>query len=301
MSLVERAPDELSARISLGSLLTNQNTRITGESRFGLHDYVDEIIGSGFPAIRRLSLHPRTLQIDSYIDRIIDSDFQDQGFTVRRPATLRRWMEAYAAATATPSAYEAIRDAATPGINEKPARTTTQPYRDMLERLWLLDEVPAWIPSRNLFSRLAQAPKHHLADPALAARLLGLAADALLQGAEGSRHIVRNGTLLGHLFESLVTQSLKTYAQAVDAHVRHLRLHGGRREVDLIVERPDGRVLAIEVKLARTPTDSDVRNLLWLRDQLGDRLVDAAIVTSGPFAYRRDDGVAVIPAALLGP
>lgn len=61
------------------------------------------------------------------------------------------------------------------------------------------------------------------------------------------------------------------------------------------------RVVAIEVKLTATPDDHDVRQLLWLREQIGDDLVDMAVVTTGKYAYRRPDGVAVIPAALLGP
>jgi hypothetical protein len=81
----------------------------------------------------------------------------------------------------------------------------------------------------------------------------------------------------------------------------HLRTKGGEREVDLIVERDDRRVLAIEVKLGRTVNDADVRHLLWLRDQLGDDLIHAMVITTGETAYRRSDGTAVIPAALLGP
>jgi predicted AAA+ superfamily ATPase len=160
--------------------------------------------------------------------------------------------------------------------------------------------VPAWLPSRNHLNRLAQAPKHHLADPALAARILGLDADALLSGEEAGPQIPRDGTLLGHLFESLVTLSVRVYAQAAEARVKHLRLHGGQREIDLIVERADQRVLAIEVKLSGTVTDDDVKHLHWLREQIGDDLLDAVVINTGPQAYRRKDGVAVVPAALLG-
>ena len=61
------------------------------------------------------------------------------------------------------------------------------------------------------------------------------------------------------------------------------------------------RVVAIEVKLAATVDDRDVRHLNWLHSQLGDRLVDRVVVTTGEFAYRRRDGVAVVPLALLAP
>lgn len=75
----------------------------------------------------------------------------------------------------------------------------------------------------------------------------------------------------------------------------------GRQEIDLIVERPDQRVVAIETKLRATVTDDDVKHLLWLQQELGEDVLDAVIVTTGAHAYRRPDGVAVIPAALLGP
>jgi predicted AAA+ superfamily ATPase len=80
-------------------------------------------------------------------------------------------MSAYAAATSTTASYETIRVAATSGLGEKPAKTTAQPYREVLERLWIVDPVPAWLPSRNQLNRLSQPPKHHLADPALAVLL----------------------------------------------------------------------------------------------------------------------------------
>jgi predicted AAA+ superfamily ATPase len=289
-----------SPTVSLRQLLRGGEPEVSGQTEVALADYVYEVVNSGFPGIRRFSGRARRALLDGYLQRIVDTDFQEQGFTVRRPETLKRWMGAYAAATATTASYEAIRDAATSGQGDKPAKTTTQPYREILERLWIVDPVPAWLPSRNHLNRLAQAPKHHLADPALAARILGLDADALLSGEEAGPQIPRDGTLLGHLFESLVTLSVRVYAQAAEARVKHLRLHGGQREIDLIVERADQRVLAIEVKLSGTVTDDDVKHLHWLREQIGDDLLDAVVINTGPQAYRRKDGVAVVPAALLG-
>ena len=170
----------------------------------------------------------------------------------------------------------------------------------MLERLWILDPVPAWLPTHNRLKRLSLPPKHHLADPALAARLLDLDAASLLQARPAGPPIPRDGTLLGALFESLVVLCVRVYAQAAEAQVAHLRTWSGDREIDLIVERGQ-RVLALEVKLGQVPEDRDVRHLHWLKKELGDDLVDAVVLTTGQAAYRRPDGIAVIPAALLGP
>ncbi|MCL2471392.1 MAG: DUF4143 domain-containing protein, partial [Propionibacteriaceae bacterium] len=75
----------------------------------------------------------------------------------------------------------------------------------------------------------------------------------------------------------------------------------GTHEVDLIVEREDARILPIEVKLAPTVQDSDVEHLHWLSNSLPDDVLDAVVLTTGKAAYRRPDGIAVIPLALLGP
>ncbi|MDX5317830.1 MAG: DUF4143 domain-containing protein, partial [Actinomycetes bacterium] len=203
-------------------------------------------------------------------------------------------------ATATTASYTTILDAATPGEGEKPARSTTSAYRDVLDQLWLLDPLPAWIPQDNQFQRLASSPKHFLADPALAATLLELGPADLLTTQLGLPAVPRPQPVLGALFEHLVALSVLVYAEACDARVSHFRALDGGREVDLIVER--GRsVVAIEVKLAGQTSDRDIAHLRWLRDRLGDRLAAGIVVTTGTTGYRREDGFLVIPAALLGP
>jgi predicted AAA+ superfamily ATPase len=298
LSLFERGVG--SPTVSLGELLGGEKPRIEGRTEVSLSDYVREIVASGFPGLRGLTGRPLRAQLDAYVRRIVDRDFVEQGRSVRRPESLVRWMAAYAAATSTPASFETIRDAATSGEGEKPAKTTAQPYREILERLWIVDPVPAWLPSRNHLNRLSQPPKHQLADSALAVRLLGLDGEALLAGREAGPPVPRDGTLLGHLFEALVTLCVRIYAQAAEANLKHLRLQGGRREVDLIVERPDQRVVAIEVKLGAVVRDEDVKGLQWLERQIGDHLLDALVLNTGPHAYRRADGIAVVPAALLG-
>ena len=205
--------------------------------------------------------------------------------------TMRRWLTAYAAATATTASLESIRDAATADEGDKPAKSTVLRYRDALESLWLVEEQPGWLPRGTRLKRATTAPKHHLLDPGLACRLLGVDAHGL----------ALDGRLFGAMFESLVVQSLRVFSQADGGIVQHLRLKGGAREIDAIVERPDGRVLAVEAKLSGDVGSADVRHLLWLRDLLGDQVVDLVVVTAGRAAYRREDGVAVVPLALLGP
>jgi len=299
LSLAERGLGPTT--VSLAGLLRGDHPPVTGRSALGLAAYVEEIVNAGFHGIRPLDPRARRAQLDGYIERVVQRDFPEQGLRVRRPAALRAWLEAYAAATATTASYNAILDAATPGEADKPTKATVLTYRDVLAQLWLIEPLPGWTPGFGHLRRLTQAPKHHLADPGLAAHLVGVDAGALLTGASAGPAVPRDGTLLGALFESLLTLSVRVYAQFNEAAVRHMRTRDGRQEIDLIVGRRDQRVVAFEVKLASTVDTADVRHLHWLREQIGDDLLDAAIITTGEHAYRRDDGIAVVPASLLGP
>ena len=297
MSLSERGLAE--PTVSLAELLNGSRPPLAGTSAMKLSDYALEIERSGFPAIRALDRPLRERQIDSYLDRVVEHDLDELGSGVRDRASLRRWLEAFSAATATTAAYTSIRDAATPGAGDPPSMATVAVYRRVLEQMWIIEELPAWLPTRSRLRRLAASPKHHLTDPALAMSSLGIEAEALLDGIATPHVTHRDGTLLGSLFESLMTLSVRVYAQASRARVSHLRTRGGEHEVDLIVERRDSRVVALEVKLTATVDDDDVRHLRWLSDRLGDNLLDAAVISTGPEAYRRQDGIGVIPAALL--
>ncbi len=289
------------ASVSLAELLDGRRPRISGDATADLATYVSEIVVSGFPGLRQLTPRVRRSQLDSYVERVVDRDIDELGSKIRNPAALKRWMSAYGAATATTTTYKKIAEAATPGVGESPARSTLTAYRDALERLFIIDPVPGWLPTRSHLNELAASPKHHLADPALAVALLGLDEEALLAGDDPSSGPPRDGPFLGALFESLVALSVRVYAQRSEARVGHFRTHRGDREVDLIVERRDGRCVALEVKLSPIVEDDDVKHLAWLAAKLGTDLLDSAVITTGPHAYRRPDGVAVIPACLLGP
>jgi len=238
--------------------------------------------------------------LDGYIERIVDSDLPELGISVRNPNAVMRWLRAYGAATSTVTSLEKISLASASGESPPPTKPTTQSYREALERLWLLDAVPAWTPSVNHLKRLSLGPKHHLVDPALAARLVGVNREALLNG-EGPTANVREGTFLGALFESLATLSVRVFAQDSEAKVSHFRTWQGEHEIDLIVSRGDQRVVAVECKLTASVNEDDVRQLVWLKSKLGDNLLDSVILTTGPSAYRRPDGIAVVPLSLLGP
>jgi predicted AAA+ superfamily ATPase len=305
LSLAER--DLAKPTVSLKTLFEAQapfSAAVQGETAAGYADYMTEIVSSGLPGIRALPERRRRQMLDSYLDSLLSHEFRQQGVRVRQPQTMLRWLRAYAAATATDAGYTEILDASTAGERDKPALRTTAAYREALENIWLLDEVPAWTAGEDYHSRLKKTPRHYLSDPAFAAALLDIDLEMLAKANDPGTHSAlfeaKNGSIIGRLFESLVQQSVATYALVNDAKLAYLRTQNGDHEVDFIVQR-GRKIVAIEVKLATRVEDGDVRHLLWLRNLLGERLLDAMVLYSGNLAYRRKDGVAVIPAALLCP
>ncbi|MGP9722742.1 ATP-binding protein [Corynebacterium sp. AOP40-9SA-29] len=305
MGFSERQLEE--PTVSLASLAEGAaggGAALHGRTSLTLVDYTREILSSGFPGIRDGADRFRARELNSYLELALSQEVPALGTVVRRPQSLRSWLQAYAAATSTTASFQSIADAVSP--TERPSRDTVLDYRDALTNLWLLDPVPAWSPRGVGVKRLGGAPKHQLADPALAARLLGATQRSLLGSTTEADQLpefrkFRDGPLLGALFESLVTLTVRVLAQANDLEVSHLRTQGGDHEVDMILTSEEGDVVAVEVKLAEDVGARDVKHLNWLHQQLGDRVVAKVIITTGEFAYRREDGVAVVPLSLLGP
>ncbi len=296
MALCER--DRVEPSVGMAALLRGV-AEVSGTSPMGVSDYLEEILASGFPGLRGLPPRVRTAQLRSYTTRIFERELPDErGVSIRRPASLMGWLSAYASAVGTTATWETIRTAATPGDADPPTKATVSRYRDWLTSLWLLDPVPAWRPLGTSLRNLVQAPKHHLADPALAAVLLRATPEILAKGQ--GRWLGSRGSLVGGLFENLAMLTVRGAAQVSGGDVFHLRTKRGEQEVDLIVEGEDGRIVAFEIKLNRAASDRDVRHLLWLKEKLGDQVADLVLLNTGEHAYRRPDGVAVVPLALLG-
>jgi predicted AAA+ superfamily ATPase len=299
LSLEEREMDKPTVRVS--SLLRQKrgfSLKISGKTDLEIKDYLHEIMVSGLPGIRGYDGKRIKVALRSYLDYLLEHDFASTGIKIKQPTALRRWLTGYAAAVGTDASYTEIGDAATAGISDKPAAKTTLSYREALHNLWLIDELEPWSYGENYFSRLKQTPKRYLADPAFAALLLQLD-EGMLVDRRVSRLDAKYGNITGRLFESLVFQSLRSYSLVNEAPMSYLRLRNGDREVDFILQNGQS-IVAIEAKMTAIVSDEAVSNLVWLKNRMGNDLLDALVVYTGSVAYRRPDGIAVVPAALLG-
>ena len=175
-------------------------------------------------------------------------------------------------------------------------RSTVNAYLDALERVFVVENQPAWSVGLRSRATLRRAPKRHFVDPSLAAAIMRASPERLLG----------DPATFGLLFESLVVRDLRIYSQPDGGEVFHYRDDTGL-EVDAVIERDDGAWIAVEVKLspASRVVDEAAGSLLRLRNKVAlSRVEDLAalmVVTSTGPAYRRPDSVQVASMTSLGP
>ena len=180
-------------------------------------------------------------------------------------------------------------------------RKSLSRHLDILKQLFLVDEVPGWVPASRAPQRMRVKPKRYFADPSIAVALLGMSPAALLQ----------DWQTFGLVFENLVMRDLDVYARALDYAVSNpLRYYhdDSGLESDAIIERADGSWAAIEVKVGLGKVDGAASSLLrvWSKvcenqkAQVKEPSFLAVITGMGEAAYRRGDGVYVIPIRALG-
>ncbi len=166
-------------------------------------------------------------------------------------------------------------------------------YRDALERLFLVDDQPAFSSNVRAADRVGKSSKRHLVDPSLPIAALGLGKDRLLD----------DPRTYGLMFESLCVRDLKIYAESLGGSVFHYRDATGR-EADAIVEMPDGRWGAFEVKTRLNKSEEGAKSLKRMADYVeskGWRKPEFLCVLCGesPVAFTRPDGVHVVPVTSL--
>ncbi len=247
---------------------------------FDIDDYLHAAVRGSFPelALVERTDRQRRLWLDSYLDDLVSRDVET--VDVRRdPTRLRRYLTTLALNLAgQPSEASLFRDA---GINAR----TAAAYDRVLTDLAVLDTIPAWVSNR--LKRLTKAGKRYLVDTALAAA----AADV------DHHEIVRDSDLRGRWFDAFAVMQLRAELAAASPRraMHHLRVEGGRHEIDLVVDLGRGRVFGIEFKAGVAPTRDDARHLIWLRDELGAAFVGGVVVHSGHAVVELDDRIGAVP------
>jgi len=253
-------------------------------SALSRHDYLERVCAGSYPEVlARDSPRRRAAWLDGYVQRIVQRDALDIS-GLRRLSDLPRLLRLLAARTSTElNQSDLAADAAIP-------LRTLPPYLDLLETLYLIGRIPAW--STNLSKRISKRPKVFLLDSGLAARLINVS--------PGRASEQSNPALAGGLIEGFVLGELRRQLgwSETTAALFHYREHSAA-EIDAILETPDGRIAALEIKAAASVDRRDIRWLAQLRDQLGTRFIGGIILHTGPQTVPIGDRLAAAPIDVL--
>lgn len=278
--------------VSLADLMQGGAAR-AGDEGLTVPGLVDLLCVGGWPTTLGLAPGDALAAMGDYLGEVIRTDISAVDRVARDPGRVRRLLAAVARSVATPATVSTL--AADAGGPDGPLdQRTVADYLQALHRLFVVEDQPAWAPALRSRSRLRSGPKRHLADPVLAVAALGATPGRLLADLNH----------FGFLFESLVVRDLRVYAAAQGAQVLHYRDNTGL-EVDAILELQDGSWAACEVKLGTHQVDAAAAGLKRFVERVdvakAGRPAFVAVITATGYAYRRPDGVDVIPIATLGP
>ena len=245
-------------------------------------EYAQRSTSGGMPvALRRPPGRSRSRWFSNYINLVIDKDVLDIS-RVRQREMLPRLLRQLAARSGQVLNMAAI--SGTIGLE----KSTAESYIKLLEAVFFIYRLPAW--GTILGSRVSKHPKVHLVDSGVMAWLLNLTPQKIAQAAPATL------TEYGHLLETFAVGEILKQASWSDAPVTagHFRTEAGD-EVDLVLERDDGQVIAIEIKAGSRISGEDFRGLRHLKERLGPRLEESIILHTGEHAYMHDDWIRILP------
>jgi hypothetical protein len=289
MSLYESK--ESTGEISLKALFDGDEVPAMVTSHLTIDDILYVICRGGWPA--SLSM-PREYALDvarNYVDALVDEDVSRVDGVERNPQRVHTLLRSLARNVATMATNLTImQDMAT--SESSMTAPTFDSYMNALRRIFVVEDVPAWSPSLRSKTVLRTSAKRHFVDPSIAAAVLRITPERLLQ----------DFNTFGFLFESLCARDLRVYAQANDGDVYHYRDKNGL-EADLIVELRDGRWAAVEVKLGSKQIEEAATHLLALKEKVNTEKMGnpsfLMVLTGGEVGYQRQDGVWVVPLGCL--
>jgi predicted AAA+ superfamily ATPase len=269
----------------------NGNAPESETVNFDIGELAEKITLGGWPGLIGKRAADGLRFANDYVSMISEVDLSRVSDRRRNPYKVARLIQSLARNISTEASISALsKDAG--GSNGAMSDETVSEYLYALERLMTIDNLPAWNTHIRSSDMLRKAPKWHLADPSLAVGALKLSIDKLTEDLN----------YFGLLFESLAIRDLKIYANADDGKVFHYRDSRGV-EIDAIVEYADGTWGAFEIKLGIGATDDAARNLLKFTAKIDTKKTKApsalTVITGNGFAYRRPDGVNVVPLSTL--
>lgn len=288
MSLYESR--ESNGCVSLGELFGGK-TDIAGMSSLTIEDIAFLICRGGWPASVSMSKRAALHTARSYVDAIINKDTHRVDGVEKNPDRVALLLRSLARNITTLATAKTIIDDVVANEISMTEKTYTT-YMNALRRIFVVEDLPAWQPSLRSKTAIRTSDKRHFVDPSIAVAVQRISPESLMRDFE----------YFGFLFEALCTRDLRVYTAANDGKVYHYH-DKTDLEADMILQLADGRWAAVEVKMGNRQIEEAASNLIKLKNRINTEKMGEPsflmVLTAGEFAYRRDDGVLVVPIGCL--
>ena len=293
MSLYESG--DSNGQVSLEKLCHGEiTTAMTGE--VDLTKLIELIIRGGWPGSLGLPLKQAMLLPAEYLNAVIDDDVYRIDGIRRDTQKMRLLLRSLARNESTTVTNRTLMRDIKAVDDEDIDGETVSAYLDIFKRLFITDNQPPFAAGIRSSVRIKQAEKRHFSDPSLACALLRATPAGLIGDLE----------TLGFLFEALCERDLRIYAESFDANLYHYQDYQNQ-EIDAVIELADGQWCAFEIKLGANQIDTAAENLLKIKRQIEEDsrgkppAVLCVLCGMSNAAYRRADGVFVVPITALKP
>ncbi len=254
------------------------------------------ICRGGWPKSIGLSEKPALFQAIDYYDAVVSTDISRVDSIKRDKEKAKKLLKSYARQVGSQSSLETIRKDMLVNQADTFDQATLYSYLDALKKMFVIEDSPAWNPNLRSKTSIRTTDTRYIVDPSIAAAALGV----------GPRDLLNDLQTMGFLFENLCVRDLRVYADALDGTVYHYRDKNGL-ECDAVIHLRNGAYGLVEIKLGGDKLiEEGAATLLDLASKLDTRHMPrpsflAVLCAKAPYAYRRKDGVYVIPVATLKP
>ena len=290
MSLFES--NESNGTISLSELF-NGKTDIEAFSDLTIEQIAFAIVRGGWPASVEDTKKSALRRAVDYVEAVINADVSRVDNIEKNPVRVRALLRSLARNISTVATIKTIHDdIAMSDTDESISEKTISQYLNALNRIFVTENIPAWNPALRSKTAIRTSPKRQFVDPSIATAIMRLTPERLLD----------DFNYFGFLFESLCDRDLRIYTEAIDGEVFHYRDSSGL-ESDAVIVLNDGRWAAVEIKLGSKEIEDAAKHLIELKNKVNtQKMMEPSflmILTGTEIAYRRDDGVLVVPLGCL--
>lgn len=291
MSLMESG--ESTGEVSLEYLFSNPE-KIEGNNKYTIDDLAFFICRGGWPmAIGKREKVALSQAVD-YYDAVVRSDINRADGVTKNPERVKRIMRSYARHQGAQITNTMLRDDIAMNDSENVNEDTVGAYINALKKIYVVEDMAAWNPNLRSKTAIRSSDTRYYADPSIAAAALGI----------GPMDLVNDLNTLGLLFETLCVRDLRVYTEALGGEVLHYRDKSGL-ECDTVIHRRNGSYGLAEIKLGgERLIEEGAQNLKTLKEKIDTTKMPAPsflmiVVGVGNYAYRREDGIFVVPIGCL--